>query len=73
MSVFSKIKDYFDKRRRNLDLSILWPVCVENAETLDAAKTAFAYHAFNDGAWLSLGETEIFRIISNLGVETRKV
>ncbi len=54
---------WFHARCRRLDLAILWPACKEHAPTLAHAKAAFAYHAFNDPAWLALGEKEVFRFI----------
>lgn len=53
-------------RHRAIDLSILWPICKERADDLDHAKAAFASHAFNDPAWMFLGEDEIKRRIDAL-------
>jgi len=36
------------------------------ARDLDHAKAAFAIHAFNDRAWLALGEDGLRRAIDNL-------
>ena len=58
--------DRWHARQRSIDLRILWPVCKENARDLDHAKAAFAYHAFHDRAWLSLGDDEIARQIEEL-------
>jgi hypothetical protein len=58
--------NWYDARRRRIDLDILWPVCKEHARDLDQAKAAFAIHAFNDPPWLSLGEDEIKRRIDEL-------
>lgn len=60
------IKTWWNKRRRNVDLQILWPECKRQAPTLDEAKAVFAYHAFNDPAWMVLGHTEVYRIIDGL-------
>lgn len=57
----------FNARRRSIDLRILWPTCVECADgDLVRAKAAFAVHAFNDDAWMCLGEDEVRRIIDGL-------
>ncbi len=56
----------FNERRRAIDLQVLWPACKKQASDLDHAKAAFALHAFNDPAWLSLGEGEIARRIDAL-------
>ena len=44
---------WWRKRQRQIDLDILWPVCKESAINLDWAKAAFAYHCFNDHAWMA--------------------
>ena len=51
---------------RRIDLKILWPICKEKARDSDHAKATFAMHAFNDPAWLFLGENEIKRQIDAL-------
>ncbi len=59
--------NWWHKRQRAIDLQILWPSCREVAQgNLDAARAAFAVHAFQDEAWLCLGEDEIKRIIDGL-------
>jgi hypothetical protein len=54
------------KRLRAIDIQLLWPSCRDQARDLDRAKAAFAAHAFQDTAWLELGEAEIYRIIDAL-------
>jgi hypothetical protein len=58
---------WWHERRRWIDLNILWPSYRAIAPDLNHAKAAFAVHAFNDAAWLVLGEAEIERIIDGLG------
>jgi hypothetical protein len=53
-------------RLRRIDLEVLWPMCFDRASDLDSAKAAFAFHAFNDKAWLVLGEDEVIRQIDGL-------
>ena len=53
-------------RQRAIDLEMLWPSCKKYADNLGTAKAAFAVHAFNDKAWLCLGEKEIIRQIERL-------
>lgn len=60
------IRRWWAKRQRAVDIRILWPACKDNAPDLDHARAAFAYHAFNDSAWLILGEREISRMIDDL-------
>jgi len=56
----------YNERRRSLDLEILWPICKEQAQNMDHAKAAFAYHCYNDPAWKALGDDEIYRRIDAL-------
>lgn len=58
--------DRWNARRRAIDLQILWPICKEKAADLDHAKAAFAVHAFNDGAWLTLGHDQVVAEIDKL-------
>jgi hypothetical protein len=53
-------------RLRRIDRQILWPACRASARDLDHAKAAFAMHAFQDPAWLSLGADEIAAQIDRL-------
>ena len=53
-------------RQRDIDLDILWPICKQEAGSLDHARAIFAVHAFKDQAWLVLGEEEIVRRIDRL-------
>jgi hypothetical protein len=57
---------YWYPRLRRTDLQVLWPACRNLAHSLDAAKSAFAVHAYRDPAWLCLGEEEIYRQIEEL-------
>lgn len=56
----------FNAQRRAIDLKVLWPACCRHAPDLDHAKAAFALHAFNDDAWLSLGGDALMKIIDGL-------
>jgi hypothetical protein len=60
------LRAWWAARQRAIDMEILWPSCLELAPDLDHAKAAFAFHAFNDPAWLILGEAEIQRRIDAL-------
>lgn len=60
------LRHWWAERRRRLDLIILWPSCKKYASDLDHAKAAFAFHAFDDAAWQSLGNEEIARRIDEL-------
>jgi hypothetical protein len=61
--------------QRRIDLEILWPICKREAQNanyagpagpLDHARAAFAVHAFNDPAWMCLGEEAIVEFIDKL-------
>jgi hypothetical protein len=56
LAIANRILWAWHAHRRAIDMDILWPACLAHAEDLDHAKAAFAVHAYNDGAWLSLGE-----------------
>jgi hypothetical protein len=66
MAIVAMILDWWRTYQRSIDLRLLWPICKQGANDLDHAKAAFAYHAFNDPAWLTLGEDEIIRRIDAL-------
>jgi hypothetical protein len=51
---------------RHIDMDILWPVCLKTADNLDHAKAVFAVHAFNDPAWMIMGEAWIVDFIDSL-------
>jgi hypothetical protein len=60
------LKSLWYRHLRRIDMQILWPACVEKAPDLEHARAAFALHAFNDPAWLALGEG-IYSAIDHLG------
>jgi hypothetical protein len=66
MGLWTLIVMWWRKRQRNLDMEILWPICLREAGSLDRAKAAFAYHCFHDPAWTSLGEDAIIDFIDRL-------
>jgi hypothetical protein len=66
VSILSAIYEWFDGRRRKIDIEILWPMCKEQATTLDDARAVFAHHALHDSAWRRLGEAEIVKRIGEL-------
>ena len=58
---------WWRKRQRAIDMEILWPVCKEQAATLEHAKAAFAVHVYNDVAWRKdFSESELFDYIEAL-------
>jgi hypothetical protein len=66
MAIIIIIVRWWHARMRRFDLEILWPSCKEYSPDLDHAKAAFAVHAFNDPAWLALGQDELMTAIDEL-------
>jgi hypothetical protein len=64
--MISFFRDLWYARCRRLDLELLWPTCLANATSLTHAKAAFAFHAYHDKAWLSLGKDHIHAVIDAL-------
>lgn len=64
--MFGFIIRWYNRRRRQIDLNILWPSCKRLAPNIAHARAAFAMHALHDDAWLDIGNDEIFRIIGDL-------
>jgi hypothetical protein len=61
------IRRWFDRRRRRMDVEILWRICRENAPDLDHAKAAFFMHVMNDPAWSEyFTEAELCQFVSDL-------
>lgn len=57
---------YFRKRQRHIDMTILWPVIKEKAETIDKAREAFNYHTTIDSAWSDLTNEQRLKITNAL-------
>jgi hypothetical protein len=70
LDMWSRIVEWRSEHRRNLDLQFLWPAIRESALNMgleiESARAAFAVHAFNDAAWLVLGQSEIELIVAGL-------
>ena len=66
MTVFLALRAWWRARQRKIDLEILWPTCVEQADDLDHARAAFAVHAFNDAAWSDFSEDDLIAFIGEL-------
>ena len=65
--MISWIRNYTDKRRRTVDLKILWPCCKEKAPNLELARAAFAFHVYQDEAWTrTYSEDEIQQLVNEL-------
>jgi len=65
--VFRAIRMWWHARQRRIDMDILWPECLAQAEgSLYLAKTAFAVHCFNDPAWQEWGHDAIVDFIDGL-------
>jgi hypothetical protein len=58
---------WWDKRRRDIDLDILWPQCIEHAKDIDHARAAFFYHVVHDTAWTRhYTEEELYHYVDKL-------
>ena len=66
MGLWRLILAWWHARQRRIDMDILWPICRREANNLDHAKAAFAVHAYNDPAWMELGEEKLFAFIDGL-------
>ena len=52
---------------RSTDMTTLWPICKQHAQTLDHAKAAFYMHAVNDSAWTDhYTESELKSFVDSL-------
>lgn len=61
-------RQLFWRRKREIDLQMLWPQCKLLADgNLDLARQAFAVHAFNDSAWIDeYGKDRLIEIIEGM-------
>jgi hypothetical protein len=66
IAVWRAIRSLWRAHQRRIDMQILWPTLKKEARDLDHAKAGFAVHAFNDPAWLELGEDAIIDFIDKL-------
>ena len=66
MAVWHLIKSWWYARQRQVDVDVLWPICLREAQDLDRAKAAFCQHAMQDPAWTFLGEDAIIDFIERL-------
>ena len=57
------IREWWHRRQRRIDLTILWPAIHAQASGLDNAKEAFRTHAFSDPAWNGIAWPEIERML----------
>jgi len=64
--VFRALIRWWHRRQRAVDLGLLWPECRKQSPNLTVARAAFAVHAFNDPAWLELGDEKIIETIDEL-------
>jgi hypothetical protein len=60
------LRQRWNRRRRRIDMQVLWPACLKNAPTLDHAKAAFAQHVFHDTAWAEFSPRELYAFIDGL-------
>lgn len=66
IATFRAIREWWDARRRRIDMDILWPLCLEGAGNLEHAKAAFLTHCLADPAWQSLGANATIEFVDSL-------
>lgn len=66
MAIWALIVAWWRARQRQVDIEMLWPICLREAGDLDRARTAFAVHAMSDPAWTCLGEDAVIAFIERL-------
>lgn len=64
--VFGWLRGWWNRRRRAIDIDLLWPSFVRQAKDLDQAKQGFFIHTQMDDAWSDLSHAETFDIIESL-------
>jgi hypothetical protein len=65
--MFGWLMNYFDRRRRSIDLDVLWRAITEDARDFDQAKAAFLFHLMNDPAWTRYyTDEELARFVKEL-------
>jgi hypothetical protein len=53
--------------QRRTDMSTLWPACLEHAEDINDARTAFYFHISNDPAWTTdYDEAQLINFVDEL-------
>lgn len=60
------LEEWYHKKQRHYDTTILWPAIKRQSDDIDSCRAAMALHCFHDTAWLYLGEDEIKRRIGEL-------
>ena len=66
-NIMGIIRRWFDKRRRKMDVEILWRVCLEVGGNRDTAKKVFYWHVMSDPVWTDYySEDELCQIVSDL-------
>jgi hypothetical protein len=66
MKIWKWFWDWWYWRLRRIDMKFLWPSCRRISPNIDQARAAFMVHAFNDPAWMWLGELKIIMFIDKL-------
>lgn len=65
--MITRIRNWWWKRQRNIDLNVLWPECKRVAGDLEHARGVFACHAFHDPCWIEFyGEDRLKMFIDQL-------
>lgn len=59
------IMQWWNKHCREIDFTILWPVCKEHARDLEEARMAFFVHTQMDSAWSDLEQAQVIDLINH--------
>jgi hypothetical protein len=59
------ITEWLQRRRRRIDLEILWPAIRSKAASMEVAKQAFRLHVYCDKAWNGISWPEIERMLED--------
>lgn len=69
--MFNWLAKQWRKIQRRMDMQMLWPACVEHADSLDQAKAAFYWHVSQDSAWSDYDEKSLIEFVDQLKPEQR--
>lgn len=64
------LQNWWWARQRQIDMRILWPICVQQAGDLERAKAAFMVHAIVDPAWCRFYEGNLWAAINAFTADT---
>lgn len=66
MAVWALIRGWWRARQRAIDITSLWPACLELTVNREDARALFGLHVLQDPAWLELGEEKLHDLLERL-------